>query len=199
MEARNKKYSYFNKYFKSVESKIVDGYFPDSRAYFICEMIDKETLFVHGGSNKKKEYTQIDIFDFSNKEWKIIQDISTVDPFFIFDKKLSGHTSNIVDNKGKSTIIVYGGFDGKFYSNAIYLVETENFQFHQVDVRGVKNNNTNSEFPLPRSYHSSNYDQDENCLYIFGGWNGNINTLMTKNFMSLWKFNINGIPTYINN
>jgi hypothetical protein len=192
METKLKQFNYFNKYFKCVESKSIEGYFPDSRAYFICEMLDQETIFIHGGCNKKGDCSQIYFFDFLNKEWKMIQEISTVDPFFIFDKKLSGHTSNIVYHKGKRNIIVYGGFDGKFYSNAIYLIEIENFQFQQVDMRGDKNSNNTTEYPLPRCYHSSNYDHIENCIYIFGGWNANVNTLMTKNFMSLWKFDVNG-------
>jgi len=189
MDSKNKSNNYTSKYFSSIESKTIEGYSPDSRAYFISEIIDSETIMIHGGSNKKEEYQQIDIFDSSTLEWKMIHEFSTLDPFFIFDKKLSGHSSNLVNIKGKNTIVIYGGFDGKFYSNAIYLIDPENFLFQQVDVRGDKSNN--SVYPASRSYHSSNYDPEENCLYIFGGWNCNITAMMSKNFLSLWKFDMN--------
>jgi len=199
MEAKLNKVNYFSRYIKSIESKSIDGYFPDSRAYFVSLIVDEETLFIHGGCNKKKDYSQIDVMDHKKTEWKMIQEISCVDPFFLFDKTLSGHTADLVKLKGNKNIIIYGGFDGKFYSNAIYLIETENFQFHQVDVRGDKN--YNSKFPQQRAYHTSNFDEVENCLYIFGGWNGNINYLFDNNFLSLWKFDLYGmnITIIINN
>jgi hypothetical protein len=169
---------------KSIELKLVEGFFPDSRSYFICEPIREDEIFIHGGANKKKEYCQIDIFEADTNQWKQVTEISTVDPFFIFDKILSGHTSSRLVYEGNSSIVVYGGYDGKNYSNAIYIIEIDNFQFNQIDVRGKGT----SEYPLPRSYHTSNYEESSNSLYVFGGWNGNIGSLYSQNFLSLWKF-----------
>lgn len=171
---------------KDVEVANLEGFFPDSRAYFIYEIVDEDEIFIHGGGNKKKDYDQIDIFDARNLKWKPIAEISTVNPFFVFDKPLAGHTSNLVNiDKNNRSLIVYGGFDGKTYSNSVYVVETDDYQFTQVDIRAEKG----SEYPLARCYHTSNYDEENSCLYIFGGWNGNISALFSSNFYSLWKFN----------
>jgi hypothetical protein len=166
---------------KILEIINVDGFFPDYRMNIASEIIDDE-IFVHGGFNNKKEYSQIDIFDTSLLQWRLITDISTVNPFFIFDKTLSGHTSNLALLEGTQKIVIYGGFDGSNYSNAIYMIETDNYSFTQVDVRSSK------DYPLARNYHTSIYKDD--CLYIYGGWNGNININTNNNFSALWKFDL---------
>jgi hypothetical protein len=166
------------------ENRKINGFFPDSSAYLICEVVD-EDIICHGGSNRNKEFSQINIMNSLMMKWSSIFEISSVDPFFIFDKALSGHTSNLVKINNGMSIVVYGGFDGSFYSNAIYLIESLNFQFKQVDIRGKMN-----EYPQPRSSHTSCYDEENNCLYIYGGWNGNITTFMSKNFSNIWKFDL---------
>ena len=173
---------------KSLEIETIDdGFFPESRAYFIADIHHKENqIFFHGGANKKKEYSQIDIFDISNMNWRSIAEISTVNPFFIFDKALSGHTSNIILIDGNEKIFSYGGYDGKNYTNAIYLIELDDYSFTQVDVRGK----SGTEYPLARSYHTCNYDKSHNALYVFGGWNGNLTAVHKENFQSLWRFDI---------
>jgi hypothetical protein len=172
------------KIFSSVEVKSIEGFIPDSRSYSICVKVDDEDVFIHGGSNQKKEYFQIDMFDLLSFQWRAITEISTVNPFFIFDKTLSGHTANLIFHEGDKKILVYGGFDGKTYSNSLYLIETDNYSFNQIDVRGK------SEYPQPRCYHTSSYDEKNNCIFIFGGWNGNLNSLFSHNFAALWKFDL---------
>jgi hypothetical protein len=173
---------------ESINIESLDGFFPDTRVYSIIEKLEDEEIFLHGGANKKKEYSQIDIFDPANLKWKSVAEFSIVDPFFIFDKALAGHTSNIIlgENNSKK-ILVYGGFDGISYSNALYMIENENFQFQQIDLRGGKNN----EYSMARAYHTSSYDAEKNELYVFGGWNGNISNFFSQNFTALWKFDFN--------
>jgi hypothetical protein len=166
---------------KLIEVIKLDNFFPDNRMFITTELVDDE-IFVHGGCTNKKEYNQIDILDISTLEWRLITDISIVNPFFIFDKTLSGHTSNLIRLDGHNKIVIYGGFDGTCYSNAIYLIETDNYSFSQIDVRSSK------DYPLARNYHTSIVK--DYCLYIFGGWNGNINTNTYNNFSALWKFDL---------
>jgi len=176
-----------NKVIKNVELINLEGFFPDSRAYSIVEVLDDDEIFIHGGSNKKKDYSQIDVFDAVNIRWRSVAEISTVDPFFVFDMALAGHSANLVKTgKSQSSLVIYGGYNGKSYSNSIYIIETENYQFTQVDVRANKTN----EYPQARCYHTSNYDSNTNSLLVFGGWNGNINSLHNQNFLSLWKFDL---------
>jgi hypothetical protein len=164
---------------KNIENICITSFFPDNRAFIIAEKIN-EDIFIHGGSNKSKEYSQIDFFDFRNYHWKPITDISSVNPFFIFDKTLSGHSSNLINN----SLFIYGGFDGSNYSNAIYIVDIDDYSFQQVDIRGKE------EYPIARNYHSSSYCSIENCIYVYGGWNGNISISSNSNFTSLWKFDL---------
>jgi hypothetical protein len=166
---------------KSIKILDIEGFFPNPRSYFIIQKVDQDQILFHGGCDSKKEYKQIDIFDLINLKWNSINDISSVNAFLIFDKPLSGHTSN-VDN---SKIIVYGGYDGYSYSNAIYYIETDDYTFQQIDVRG----NEGSEYPTARCYHTSNYVQSDDCLYVYGGWNANLSPENLKNFTYLWKFN----------
>jgi hypothetical protein len=166
---------------KLIDYLQIDGFFPDNRMFVTAQLVDDQ-IFIHGGYNNKKEYNQIDIYDLSTHQWKVITDISTVNPFFIFDKSLSGHSSNLIKQEGSEKIVLYGGFDGNCYSNAIYLIETDNYSFTQIDVRSSK------DYPMPRNYHTSVYKDDS--LYIFGGWNGNINNNSNSNFSALWRFDL---------
>ena len=175
---------------KSVDIKQLEGFIPDTRAYAILEVLEEDEILIHGGTNKTKDYSQIDVFDAESLKWRLAGEVSTVDPFLIFDKCLAGHTSNLIKtgiNHKEKSIAVYGGFDGKSYSNAIYIIETDNYQFTQVDIRGGKV----SEYPLPRCYHTANYEDASNCLLVYGGWNGNVSSLHNQNFFSLWKFCFN--------
>jgi hypothetical protein len=179
---------------QNIKIESLDGFFPDTRVYSVIEKLEDDEIFFHGGANRKKEYSQIDIFDPTNLKWKSVVDYSVVDPFFIFDKALAGHTSNTitVENNCKK-IVVYGGFDGISYSNALYMIDSENLQFSQMDLRGGKNN----EYPMARAYHSSTYDLEKNELYVFGGWNSNVGNFISQNFTALWKFDFNSKTTLI--
>lgn len=175
-------------FIKSIKIENIDGFFPDTRVYSVIEKLEDDEIFFHGGANKNKEYSQIDIFDSTNLKWKSVAEFSVVDPFFIFDKALAGHTSNnILGETNSKKIVIYGGFDGISYSNALYMIDIENFQFNQMDLRGGKNN----DYPMSRAYHSSSYDPEKNELYVFGGWNSNISNFFSQNFTALWKFDFN--------
>jgi hypothetical protein len=186
MELRN---SIENKFIKCIELKNIDSFFPDTRVYSIAELVKEDEIFFQGGANKKKDYYDIDIFDLHSFKWQSVVERSTVDPFFIFDKTLAGHSSIIVknkQNKHQTKIVVYGGFDGFSYSNAIYEIEVDDFQLKQLDIRGLQT----GDYPLPRAYHTCNYDEEIQSFYVFGGWNGNILHANNQNFFALWKFDL---------
>jgi len=92
--------------------------------------------------------------------------------------ELSGHSSNLINLNDEEKIFIFGGYDN------------------------------NNELPLPRTYHSSNFyeeevevkaeDKDEDIeekvinkvILIYGGTDMNINHLKEDNFQSLWKFDL---------
>lgn len=175
-----------NPYVNKVLVKKLQSYIPESRAYGVVELVKEDEIFFHGGSNRLKDYCHIDILDLHSLEWVPVNERSVVDPFFIFDKTLSGHSSILVKNQKDSKIIIYGGFDGISYSNGIYEIETVNYQLKQIDIR----RNNSGEYPLPRCYHSCNYEEQTNSFYVFGGWNGSILLANNQNFFALWKFDL---------
>ena len=173
-----------NNYIKEVEIKNIESYVPVSRAFGVTELVKEDEIFFHGGSNKNKDFCHIDLLDLNSYEFIPVTEKSLVDRFFIFDKTLSGHCSIFIKNKKESKIVIYGGFDGNSYSNAIYEIETCNYQLKQIDIR----RNSTGEYPLPRCYHSCNYEENTNSFYVFGGWNGSILQANNQNFFALWKF-----------
>lgn len=119
-----------------------------------------------------------------NKNWKSIQDCSTESAFLIFDKKLSGHSNCLVWISGSQKLIIFGGFTGESYINHLYEVDIEGYIWNQIDVRGK------GDYPIPRCYHSMNYDKFDNILIVYGGWNANISQQTMDNFTSLWIYDI---------
>ncbi len=67
------------------------------------------------------------------------------------------------------------------------MINITNKSFEKINYN-MNNNEKNREFPLPRTYHSSNYDEDEQIIYIYGGTDMNINHIKNNNFQSVWAF-----------
>ena len=177
---------------KDIQSIKCEGKLPEERGFFSLEQIDESEMLIHGGCNSKKDFDQIHIFDLSknnmnfleSRSWKSIQDVSTESAFLIFDKKLSGHTCNLVWICGSQKLIIFGGFTGESYVNFLYEVDIEGYMWTQIDVRGK------GDYPFPRCYHSSNYDKFNNILLVYGGWNANISQQINYNFTSLWMYDL---------
>ena len=72
-----------------------------------------------------------------------------------------------------------------------YLIDISNKIFQKIN---YKFNNCkrekNTEFPLPRTYHTSNYDQENQIIYIYGGTDMNINHCKSNYFQSVWAFHL---------
>lgn len=119
-----------------------------------------------------------------------MNDVSSESQFLFFDKTLSGHTCNLVWIQGTRRIVIQGGFNGEAYSNYIYEIETESFLWTQIDIRGK------GEHPIPRGFHSSNYDQNNNMIIYYGGWNGDILSQNLESFINPWVFKLRSNYNY---
>ncbi len=100
---------------------------------------------------------------------------------------MSGHTANPVYINGTKKIIIFGGFSGDSYINYLYEVDLDGFCWSQIDIRGK------GEYPLPRCYHTAEYDKDNNVLVVYGGWNANISQQISDNFTGIWYFDLKSI------
>ena len=168
---------------KNIElKKIGNNGIPD-RLFFLADILNKKELFIHGGCNNFREIGIINILDFKNFEFKNLNDISREYSYLFFDKALHGHKSVNIDLQGQDSILVYGGFDGKKYSNQVYLIKTDDFKWDSA-------NFSSCEYPLGRCYHSMDYDEENSTVYIFGGWDSNIMNFRGDNFSSLWEYKI---------
>ncbi len=106
------------------------GKLPTMRSWFVSEIIDSSDIVLHGGSVKNQIFGEINYLTSNKKHWQNIQEISREDLFMIFDKNLSGHSSTVIQKNNRKIMIIFGGFDGLFYSNSIYLVYLGIKDFH---------------------------------------------------------------------
>ena len=160
---------------------------PDTRCYLTTEYSSKNNKIICiGGSDiNSEQYNKINEYDTKENKWIIHE--NTPESFNI---KLSGHTSNLININEKEKIFLYGGFNdfSEDYTNHGFLINTENFTFE--DINFNKNLNGKSEIPCSRSYHTANYDNEKQKIYIYGGTDLNISNSKSENFQSLYQYDI---------
>ena len=174
---------------KSVTVNLTEGDIPDSKAYFICGIKNKSEIFIYGGCdiNKQNISHEVYFYDRKNRYWECLSNISRIKHFLGLSSDLSGHSFEKLNINGEIKLFVFGGFNGNEYSNKSFLVDCESFEcFEPIDY--LKGNT-----PDGRCYHTSNYYEKLQSIYIFGGWGGNPFILGNDNFSTLWKLqNSNG-------
>ena len=106
----------------SLSKAELTGKLPCFRSWFVCEVIDSSDIILHGGSSKNRIFGEINYLSSNKKYWQNIQEISREDIFMMFDKSLSGHTSTVIQKNNRKQMIIFGGFDGLFYNNNIYVI-----------------------------------------------------------------------------
>ena len=159
---------------------------PPTRCYLSAEFFSKNnSIICIGGSDKSCEQYNI-INEYSQKDniWKSWNNDEQIE----FGLELSGHSSNLIKFNKKEYIYIFGGFDNwkKQFTSQSYLIDISNKMFQKINYNF--NNEKNSEFPLPRTYHTSNYDEEKQIIYIYGGTDMNINHGKNNNFQSVWAF-----------
>ena len=104
------------------------GDIPDSKAFFISEIKDNKELLIFGGSevNSNKISSEVHFFDFNDGYFYSLNNISKVNMCLGLSSKLFGHSSEKTILNGDEKIIVFGGFNGKEYSNKSYMIDCGN-------------------------------------------------------------------------
>jgi len=153
------------------------------KAFFISDKLNNKEIFIQGGCNSNGVREDLNILDVKNYEWKNFNNISRDISYLFFDKKIYGHKSITKNIQGKDCIIVYGGLDGEVFNKQVYIIDKDNFEWDSA-------NYSNCEYPLPRSFHTMNYDEDSDLIYIYGGWDANLINFKGDNFTSLWEFQL---------
>ena len=165
---------------------------PINRCYLTAEFSPKNnSIICIGGCDEKcEQYGKITEYDFAKNVWNYWECDDQTELGF----ELSGHSSNLIMIKKKGGIVeeyiyVFGGYDNykNEFSAQSYLLNIKMKNFEKINYNIY---DKNQELPLPRTYHTSNYDISENKIYIYGGTDMNINHCKGDNFQALWKFNI---------
>lgn len=183
MERKKQKTEYLN--IKDVDViKIKNMNMIKERAFFIADNLNGKEIFIHGGCNSNEIIDIINLMNKNKVEWKNLQNFSREISYLYFDKKLYGHKSVSINIQGKDCILIYGGLEDKNFNKQVYIVQKEDFEWDSA------NFSICDEYPLPRCFHTMNYDPDNDLIYIFGGWNSNLINFKGENFSSLWEYKI---------
>ena len=89
----------------------------------------------------------------------------------------------------KEKIFLFGGYNDflEDYTTHAFLIDTTDMSFED-----ISNKEGISCFPPPRSYHTANYDQENQKIYIYGGTDLDLNHSKKEDFQSLWEFSLEG-------
>ena len=171
---------------------------PKTRAYLSTEYSpkNKKIICIGGSDMNSEQCDKITLYDPINHKW-----IYYKDDFEAFNIKLSGQSSNLInincfnaygEKRTKEIIFLFGGYNNLFddYTSHAFLIDTSDMSFQ--DISFSMNNEGKNTCPTPRSYHTANYDQENQRIYIYGGTDLNINNSKKENFQCLWEFSIEG-------
>ena len=161
---------------------------PSSRCYLASEYSSKNnSIICIGGSDESCEQNnKITEYNIKDNIWKYWNNDEQIE----FNLELSGHSSNLIKINETEKIFIFGGFDNwkKEFTSQSYFIDLSNKSFEKINYNF--NYVENNEFPSPRTYHSSNYDEEKQNIYIYGGTDMNISNSKNNNFQSVWAFNL---------
>ena len=170
---------------------------PPTRCYLTSEYSPiLEKIIILGGSDiNSEQYDKINLFDTTRHQW-----LNYPKNFEIFDLKLSGQSSNLVNiscnnindenKRTKEKIFLFGGYNTFLddFTTHSFLIDTNDMSFE--DISYYINKDKKSLMPSHRSYHSSNYDELNQIIYIYGGTDLNINNSKKEEFQCLWEYHL---------
>ena len=161
---------------------------PPTRCYLTAEYspTNNSIICIGGSDDKCNQYNKITEYDLSKNVWNFWKNDCQSETGL----ELSGHSSNLIFLNNQEKIFIFGGYDNwkKEFTAQSYLVDINMRIFEKVNY--YKSFDNNNELPLPRTYHSANYDKEKNVIYIYGGTDMNINHCKEENAQSLWKFDL---------
>ena len=165
---------------------------PITRCYLTCEYSSQNNsiICVGGTDQNSNQFNKITEYNINKNEW-IYWKINNQSEL---DLELSGHSSNLVVIDNEEKIFIFGGYDNwkHEFTAQSYLINIKMKNFEKINYYNLPSLNTSYDnFPLPRTYHTSNYDKENNLIYIYGGTDMNINHCKEENFQALWSFNLN--------
>ena len=150
---------------------------PPNRCYLTAEYSfkNKSIICIGGSDDYCNQYNKITEYNIEKNIWEFWKCENQTE----MGLELSGHTSNLVKIDDEEKIFIFGGYDNwkNEFTAQSYLIDIKMKNFEKINY----NNYSLNEFPLPRTYHTSNYDYNNNYIYIYGGTDMNINNCKEDN------------------
>ena len=169
---------------------------PPTRCYLSAEYSSnlKKIICLGGSDVNSEQYNKINLYDPKKHQWFTYQE-----NYETFNIKLSGQSSNLVNisynnindiKRTKEKIFLFGGYNNflEDYTSHAFLIDTNEMTFE--DISYHLNKDKNSLIPIHRSYHTANYDEENQLIYIYGGTDLNISNSKTDDFQCLWEYNL---------
>ena len=130
---------------------------PPTRCYLTAEYspTNNSIICIGGSDDKCNQYNKITEYDLSKNVWNFWKNDCQSETGL----ELSGHSSNLIFLNNQEKIFIFGGYDNwkKEFTAQSYLVDINMKIFEKVNY--YKSFDNNNELPLPRTYHSANYDK----------------------------------------
>ena len=171
---------------------------PPTRCYLSSEYSpkNKKIICIGGSDVNSEQYNKITLYDSISHKW-----VYSNDNFESFNIKLSGQSSNLVNicvnnindpKRTKERIFLFGGYNNLLddYTNHAFLIDSDDMSFQ--DISYNINKEGKSCFPTPRSYHTSNYNPENQRIYIYGGTDLDISHSKKNDYQCLWEYNLEG-------
>ena len=172
---------------------------PHTRCYLSSEYspIHKKIICIGGSDINSEQYNKITLYDPIKHKWIYYKNETE-----IFNVPISGQSSNLVniscnsinDEKlqKREKIFLFGGYNNflEDFTGHSYLIDTNDMSYEDI----LYNMNKEKKFCCPshRSYHTANYDPENQCIYIYGGTDFDLNHSKNDNFQNLWEYNLEG-------
>ena len=169
---------------------------PQTRCYLASEYSPhlKKIIALGGSDINSEQYNKINLYDPSRHQWT-----NYPNDFETFDIKLSGQSSNLVNiscnnindvERKKEKIFLFGGYNDflQDFTTHSFLIDTDNMSYD--DISYHINKEKKAIIPSHRSYHTANYDEKNQLIYVYGGTDLNISNSKNEDFQCLWEYNL---------
>ena len=169
---------------------------PPTRCYLAAEYSPhlKKIIALGGSDINSDQYNKINLYDPNRHQWT-----NYPHDFETFDIKLSGQSSNLVNiscnnindvQRKKEKIFLFGGYNDflQDFTTHAFLIDTDNMSFD--DISYHINKDKKACIPSHRSYHTANYDEEKQLIYVYGGTDLNISNSKNEDFQCLWVYNL---------
>jgi len=165
-----------NVVWKTIQCK---GNVPPNRAFHGCTLINEYEMFILGGCDNSKDLLDAYVLNLSRNicvsigtnKWKKLCQIESNFHFPLVGfgiVTLPQHNRFLAEQ-----ILVFGGWEGKSYSNKTMLIDRGSILYLYIGLTELRTGSGSFQktSPSPRRDMTFTYSPYDNKVYLYGGWN----------------------------